>query len=130
MIRKIIPFALIAMVASPVAAEWGTCSVTWAMSESISRLTSIARCSYLLLGVEDRSTWVRGEHFFQNRIVGACYEPGSCGTSFIISPYAASTTYTTIFKAEAQNIIGVVFDRIERQAIITTPAPERPRSEG
>ena len=117
--------AILVVLSAPAAvAEWAQCDVTISLSDTISRLTSISRCSYVANGVVVPSVHVTGDHRFASERT-VCSGTGYCGTSLSISPYASDTTYYASAHFEASQFS--VFDTKDVSASFRTPPPLRPR---
>jgi hypothetical protein len=110
---------------SAVAAGWGDCVVAIALSDTIARLTSIARCSYVSGDDVVGAVQLTGEHSFATER-GVCSGYGYCGSSLLISPYDADTTYSAAATFKASQFS--VFDTITKTASFRTPPPIRPRT--
>jgi hypothetical protein len=114
------------LLAVPGAAEFDSCETTIAVSPSVDQLVSIARCSWKTFGQINDAVRVTGDHSFgPYRTV--CGGGGHCGTSLTLSPYSASTTYTSNARFTAAQL--TIFAETNVSASITTAPPERPRSE-
>lgn len=108
------------------AAEFDSCETTIAVSPTVDQLVSIARCSWKTFGQLNTAIRITGDHSFSSMRT-MCAGDAYCGTSLTQSPYDASTTYTSTARFTASQLS--VFDEITVNASITTPPPERPRTQ-
>jgi hypothetical protein len=119
------------LLAPSVMAGWGEpCNTTLTLEPTFGRISSIARCSYNFGSTQDTSVLINISHSVSPGGPGqtdVCQGSGYCGTSVLVSPYAASTTYTSTANISVSRL-GYTFDRRPETFSLTTPDPERPRS--
>ena len=131
MIARLAVAGLALIITTFASADWGApCNATWAIDELNQRLTTIARCTFYGYGTTtpDTSVQVTGTMAVSPGSGGGlCQGWGYCGMSAVVSPYNASTTYTTNATFTASQA-GVDFSSRRVTASITTPAPQRPRT--
>lgn len=124
MMRRSAVVALL-LFARSLSAGWGDpCETTLTLLEEFSKIQSIARCSYELFGVQDNSVEIRIRHDVTPGTgqTDLCMGAGYCGTSVEVSPYEASTTYTSTGAVKAYQM-GVELESKTVTASLRTPDP-------
>lgn len=118
----------ISLLCAPLSAGWQDCRASWAIVETLARVTAVARCSFTTGGEPNTSVRLVGN--FSSSPAGnpdTCTGYGYCGMSITVSPYDASTTYSSTAHYTASQG-GMQFSETTFSASFTTPDPMRPRT--
>lgn len=106
------------------------CDNTFTIQPEFSRITVISRCTFKTFGVQNPAILVKGDHEVTpgNNLHVYCQGDGYCGTSIVVSPYPASTTFVSIADFKAYEHLTEI-EHFTMADSIRTPGPTRPRTD-
>ena len=103
------------------------CETTLTLQPEYQKITIIARCTFCTFGSQDNHIVMQGNHTVDPGDRHAvCQANGYCGTTIVVSPYAASTTYGSYCEFKATEFVNPIAE-IAVADHITTPDAQRPR---